>query len=335
MKYPSYERKVKCQCGEEIGAHAIKLHLGRCLTASDEYKQTVFRLLERSHVRRVAWINVNGEMVGYRSWWVSILNGTTTEGQWQFTPGRYLSCQGQTFGLLTVVGKNEHGRAICQCDCGHITAVSNRALLNGTVRSCGCASKAHRQQTVMERYNTTHISRSSVFQEKAAKAVFDKYGTKCALQAECVQDKVAKTMKRKYGARYSMQNRDIALKAAKNTAYGHVCTHWKTGEEIVCRGSWEVAVVDYFNYNCINFVWQIAHTMPSGCVYIVDLYLPDRDLYVEIKGRFMDDAQEKWKWFHKNYTNSEIWRRNELLQLPGITCVKGKLVFAPGRLPRG
>ena len=56
-------------------------------------------------------------------------------------------------------------------------------------------------------------------------------------------------------------------------------------------------------------------TMTSGKVYICDCYLPERDLYIEIKGYFRKDAKEKWDWFHKEYPNSELWDKKKLKEL--------------------
>lgn len=52
--------------------------------------------------------------------------------------------------------------------------------------------------------------------------------------------------------------------------------------------------------------------MPTGKVYIPDCYLPIEDKWVEIKGRFLGDAKEKWDWFHSTYPNSELWDRPKL-----------------------
>jgi len=55
--------------------------------------------------------------------------------------------------------------------------------------------------------------------------------------------------------------------------------------------------------------------MPDGRTYRLDLYLIDEDKYVEIKGYFRKDAQEKWDWFHKTHTNSELWNKKKLKEL--------------------
>ena len=53
-------------------------------------------------------------------------------------------------------------------------------------------------------------------------------------------------------------------------------------------------------------------TMPDGRTYRPDLFLVHESLWIEIKGYFRDDAEEKWNWFHKNYPNSELWDKERL-----------------------
>lgn len=41
------------------------------------------------------------------------------------------------------------------------------------------------------------------------------------------------------------------------------------------------------------------------------------DVWIEIKGYFIKDAQEKWEWFHNTYPNSQLWNK-EVLKQKGI-----------------
>jgi hypothetical protein len=49
--------------------------------------------------------------------------------------------------------------------------------------------------------------------------------------------------------------------------------------------------------------------------YRPDLYLAEQDKWVEIKGFFRKDAQDKWDWFHSSYANSELWNKPKLIEL--------------------
>jgi len=75
-------------------------------------------------------------------------------------------------------------------------------------------------------------------------------------------------------------------------------------------------VVEYFNKNKIDYNWHAqSFVMDDGRIYNPDCYLPDLDLWIEIKGYFWDDAEKKWDWFHKNYPNSELWNEKKLKEL--------------------
>lgn len=52
--------------------------------------------------------------------------------------------------------------------------------------------------------------------------------------------------------------------------------------------------------------------MPDNKTYRPDCYLINKNLWIEIKGYFRNDAREKWDWFHEKYPNSELWNKKAL-----------------------
>lgn len=120
----------------------------------------------------------------------------------------------------------------------------------------------------------------------------------------------------KYGVKNASQNKEIMLKQARSSNKSIVLVHWKTGEEIVCIAGYEKAVVEYWNFNKINYEWQpMTFICSTGKRYFVDAYLPDNNLYIEIKGFFRKDALEKWQEFQLAYPNSELWDKAKLKEL--------------------
>lgn len=110
--------------------------------------------------------------------------------------------------------------------------------------------------------------------------------------------------------------------AASN--YAKIQKHWQTGEDLVCVASFEAAVVNWLNINKIPFEWQ-KHTFTTPIktlsgkysTYTPDLYLPDKNLWVEIKGWMRKDADDKWSWFSSRFPNSELWTE-EVIKSKGI-----------------
>ena len=177
------------------------------------------------------------------------------------------------------------------------------------------------EQTCIERFGAKTPMQSKEVQDKSKRTDMLKYGCEYHISSVDVREKIERTCMSRYGVTVPCKNHDIATKSARNQTRSIKLTHWLTGGEIVCVGSYEVKVVEYLNANRIEYLWQPqTFKMPSNDngrakTYRPDLYLADQDTWVEIKGYFRKDAQEKWEWFHSNYTNSELWDKSKLKEL--------------------
>lgn len=80
---------------------------------------------------------------------------------------------------------------------------------------------------------------------------------------------------------------------------------------------WDSNVAIYFNENKINYNYEPeTFVMPNGRTYTPDFYLPEENLWVEVKGRFYDEeSREKWIWFNQAYENSELWDKQKLKEI--------------------
>lgn len=131
-------------------------------------------------------------------------------------------------------------------------------------------------------------------------------------------DKYKKTNLAKYGTEFPVRNKEIYKKHLRSCNNVATLFHWKTNEEILCKGSYENKTVKWLNNNKINYEWQPkAFLTPDNKEYNIDLYLNDQNLWVEIKGWLNrnETTKQKWLWFHENYPNSELWDRSKLKQL--------------------
>jgi hypothetical protein len=128
------------------------------------------------------------------------------------------------------------------------------------------------------------------------------------------KEKSKETCVARFQCRHPMQNRDILIKAASKKKNAHFVRHWRTQELVVAVGGYELAVVNWFNRNAIDFEWQCPVKRADGTVYFVDFLRKDSNVYLEIKGRWMDDnAKRKWREFHAEYPNSELWDYRRLV----------------------
>lgn len=133
---------------------------------------------------------------------------------------------------------------------------------------------------------------------------------------------ISETWLKKYGVPHISQNEEIHNKMINSLQNVYLVPHWKINEILKCQSSWEKAVVEWLNENKINYEWHPKKfTTPFLTKlgyfkkYTPDLYFPDKNIWVEIKGRPFPKSMEKWEWFHKEYPNSELWNKEKLKSL--------------------
>lgn len=225
-----------------------------------------------------------------------LISGKTTSCG--FCKSQIIDIIDQEFGFLKVISfsytKNKNAYWNCKCMCGNKVIIAANNLKRGNTKSCGCMSNKLQEQTNMK-----------------------KYGTKSTFQNKNVRNKFEINNIKKYGVPYPAQNKDIALKTAKSQKNSFILYHWKTNKELVCIASYEKKVVEYLNKNKINFRWQpkvFKLTLYNGknTTYRPDLYLYSTKKWIEIKGYFRKDAQEKWDIFQTIKPNSELWNKDKL-----------------------
>ena len=80
-------------------------------------------------------------------------------------------------------------------------------------------------------------------------------------------------------------------------------------------------MVEFLNQNKIDFRWQnktfqtpFLTKKKKLSTYRPDLYLVKENKWIEIKGYFYGDAEDKWSWFHRTYPNSELWNKDFLIE---------------------
>lgn len=146
-------------------------------------------------------------------------------------------------------------------------------------------------------------------------------------------EKKEMTCLRNHGVRHPLHSKEIQNRVTRSSFRTYSHFHWKTGFELLCRGSYEVAVVEWLNANQIDYEWQPGpFEMPNGRTYRPDVLIQSgsfANLYVEIKGYFRDDAREKWEWFHSEYLNSQLWTKKELQELGILPKSKKRAKLEP------
>lgn len=192
---------------------------------------------------------------------------------------------------------------------------------------CGVIAKEKSKQTCFEHYGCENPAQSQEIQDKIKATCLEKYGFEHPLQSTTVQDKIKATCLKKYGFEHPMQNTEIFSKIQRSRRKAVILLHWKTGKELICIGSYEVAFVNWCNANQTDFEWQISFPTPiltpkgNSSIYVIDAHILDGkfvDTWIEIKGYLKKNSssEKKWEWFHSTHpNNSQFWNRPILKEL--------------------
>ncbi len=96
-------------------------------------------------------------------------------------------------------------------------------------------------------------------------------------------------------------------KGKNNPMFGKV-THgrWGIYKGIKMRSSYELTFAQFLDLSNIKYLYESKTFDLGNTTYTPDFYLPEHNLYIEIKGWWREDAQRKFKKFLKQYPNINL-----------------------------
>ena len=184
---------------------------------------------------------------------------------------------------------------------------------------------AKRENTNVLLYGVKYPMQSTEIRKKMQITYTEKHGVNHQFKLKEVKDKILNVFLQKYGCENPSQSKEIYSKIVKSYKRSHIFKHWKTNELIGAVGSYEKACVEHWNKNKIDFQWQVRFETPfftktgKKSFYFIDAYLPEKDVFIEIKGYMRERSKLKWEWFHEKHHNSELWDLKKLKELK-ILC---------------
>lgn len=94
----------------------------------------------------------------------------------------------------------------------------------------------------------------------------------------------------------------------KNPMFGKKAKNSKGNyyKNIYMRSSYEIAFAKWLNKNNIEYQYEPKTFDLYNSTYTPDFYLPEKNLWIEIKGFWWKDAKEKFKLFNKLYPKRKI-----------------------------
>ena len=109
-------------------------------------------------------------------------------------------------------------------------------------------------------------------------------------------------------ARRKMSENHADNSGRKNAQYGKPTPHGKhiKYRDIWMRSTWEAKYAKYLDENNIDWQYESKTFDLGESTYTPDFYLPEKDLYIEIKGYWRGKAKEKFDTFKIQYPNTKI-----------------------------
>lgn len=156
-------------------------------------------------------------------------------------------------------------------DCG--IKISINSAINGTGRCASCATK----------------NAFATGKRKNHRC----YCIDCGKQLKDCRSKRCEKCNYKY---YSGKNSWLYGKLINKHAGMGKGTYYKN---IWMRSSYEIAYAKFLDYSGIKWQYEPKAFDLGNSTYRPDFYIPEWDLYIEIKGYWRDDAKKKYKLFKK------------------------------------
>lgn len=125
----------------------------------------------------------------------------------------------------------------------------------------------------------------------------------------------------KHKGTYILKKRNKCYKGRNNPMFGKTTQTKRIYYKNICmRSSWEVKYAKYLDENNIKWEYEPKRFYCGNISYLPDFYLPEKDLYIEIKGFFNSNGLKRFKEFKKYYPNIKIavLMKKELIKLKVI-----------------
>lgn len=225
-----------------------------------------------------------------------------------------IDLSGQKFGKLTVVkyaGKDKRNRALfyCKCECGNSKVVRGNHIAKGSIKSCGClqgynknkrdraryhVGEAHNKLTIIDvDYNNKNrkqpgyrqhlmVCKCSCGSSKKVLATYSQLTKGQTKSCGCYKNEQS-----------SIRGYRIGLKNCKKGNHIKWCV-----DGLQLRSGFEVLFVLGLKRYGIHFEYEPAiFKLKNGMRYLPDFYLPEINMWIEVKGKLDDKDMEKMKTF--------------------------------------
>jgi len=163
---------------------------------------------------------------------------------------------------------------------------------------------------------------------------FDKQGNaKYLCKCDCGAGKIVNGHSLKWGNAISCGcYRRSLYRKIKNFKSKYKWYYIYNGHKFLCRSSYEALYINHLIQNKIAFLYEPKLFRVSPYLwYLPDLYIPQNDLYIEIKGWFSKEAKEKVRLFKKQF-NLKVLHWEQIRHICKIKCSYGTMFHRAKKL---
>lgn len=237
---------------------------------------------------------------------------------------------GQQFGRWLVISRAPKGprgltRWRCQCSCGGTVSkrtVDAKSLLNGTSRSCGCLQSQIASSRLLD-LTGKRFGRLLVVSQ-GQRTSHGRVTWVCL--CDCGNTETVRSHSLTKGETQSCGCLANELSSARGierieskTGMKRLWLYESDSQAILMRSSWEVLFARWLDGQGEPWRYEPKVFRLAGSTrYVPDFFLPDREIWVEVKGRLVEKAQHKIDLFRLQHPLILV-RKKFLLRLTGAT----------------
>lgn len=232
----------------------------------------------------------------YKNIWFEDSTAKFSNNKKNLIGSRFENLYVETYAYTDRHGKNY----ICKCDCGIRKIYRGSTLTSGLVKGCGCQRGKSNKGIYHKERALSHIG-EKWGRLKIIDIVHAEYGYNMICECECGSIKSARYQDLSLGKVVSCgcYLKEIASINGLDTGVNNIKHNYNwyflhNGNKIRCRSGYEVIFANYLIESNISFHYEkIVLKTKSGLRYLPDFYLPETNMYIEIKGFFSQRQSDK------------------------------------------
>ena len=249
---------------------------------------------------------------------------------------KLIDLTGKKFGKLTVIERNNSFkkvvRWVCKCDCGNIKIVRGYCLKDGSTISCGCLlgkrNKGKRRDKKAKEHIGERFNKMTIVDIEPQKGNQRGYRMVCECDCGNITSQVYADLKNEKVFSCGCYKKEQASKTGSKVGLDNGtinCSkrNWgieKDGKFVRMRSGFEVMYAMILEKENIDWEYEPKRfKLSNGLRYTPDFYLPQQDLWIDVKGQITEKHRNKHKLFRKLGYNLDLVLIEELKERLGMS----------------